>query len=160
MALWPSSCIIVSFGCSPCWGLSWLSSQTEVAGGQNPHGLAAGWAWCARLLNNIPADRNTASALEAFLKVRLPKLNCLFLLLEHFHPTHSLVSCPHASADTVYVSIITKDFCFCCHQQLVIRCNCLRAFVDGRIQTLSSLSEAIHEGDASYSHGLHWKAQG
>ncbi|KAG0611095.1 hypothetical protein M758_7G115100 [Ceratodon purpureus] len=43
--------------------------QTEVAGGQNPHGLAAGWAWCARLLNNIPADRNTAVALEAFLKM-------------------------------------------------------------------------------------------
>lgn len=43
--------------------------QTDVAGGKNPHGLAAGWAWVARFLNSIPADRNTASALEAFLKM-------------------------------------------------------------------------------------------
>jgi nucleoporin GLE1 len=43
--------------------------QTDVAGGQNPHGLAAGWAWIARLLNHIVADRNTASVLEAFLKM-------------------------------------------------------------------------------------------
>jgi nucleoporin GLE1 len=62
-------CMIVSFGCSPYLGLIWFSLQTEVAGGQNPHGLAAGWAWCARLLNNVPADRITAVALEAFLKV-------------------------------------------------------------------------------------------
>lgn len=43
--------------------------QTNAAGGINPHGIAAGWAWCARLLNNIPANRGSASALEAFLAV-------------------------------------------------------------------------------------------
>jgi nucleoporin GLE1 len=44
-------------------------TQTDYSGGQNPHGLAEGWTWCARLLNHIPSNRSTASALEAFLKM-------------------------------------------------------------------------------------------
>lgn len=44
-------------------------TQADIDGGANPHGLKEGWAWCARLLNTFPADRLTASALEAFLKV-------------------------------------------------------------------------------------------
>ncbi|CAM6083902.1 unnamed protein product [Calypogeia fissa] len=43
-------------------------TQTEVYGGANPHGLKEGWSWCARLLNRIPANRLSASALEAYLK--------------------------------------------------------------------------------------------
>ena len=41
--------------------------QAEIEG--NSHGLKEGWTWCARFLNSLPADRLTASALEAFLKV-------------------------------------------------------------------------------------------
>ncbi|CAK9256001.1 unnamed protein product [Sphagnum jensenii] len=44
-------------------------TQTDYSGGQNPHGLADGWTWCARLLNHIPSNRSSASALEAFLKM-------------------------------------------------------------------------------------------
>lgn len=44
-------------------------TQAEIDGGANAHGLKEGWAWCARLLNNLPADRLTASALEAYLNV-------------------------------------------------------------------------------------------
>lgn len=44
-------------------------TQAVTDGGANRHGLKEGWAWCARLLNSLPADRLTASALAAFLKV-------------------------------------------------------------------------------------------
>ncbi|BBN05565.1 nucleoporin GLE1 [Marchantia polymorpha subsp. ruderalis] len=45
-------------------------TQTEVLGGGiNPHGMAEAWAWCSRLLNRIPANRYSASALESFLKI-------------------------------------------------------------------------------------------
>eukprot|EP00897_Mesotaenium_endlicherianum_P010932 jgi/Mesen1/9868/ME000070S09155 len=43
--------------------------QTKAPGGPNANGLARGWAWCARLLNKLPANRVTATALEAFIKV-------------------------------------------------------------------------------------------
>ena len=46
-----------------------LLSQTQVPGIQNPHGLKEGWAWLSRFLNNLPANRTTAVALHAFLKV-------------------------------------------------------------------------------------------
>ncbi|KAK6922306.1 mRNA export factor GLE1-like [Dillenia turbinata] len=42
--------------------------QTE-AGVQNAHGLKEGWAWIARLLNALPANKYTAVALEAFLSM-------------------------------------------------------------------------------------------
>lgn len=35
----------------------------------NPHGLAYGWAYLARLLNALPPNRLTATAVDAFLKV-------------------------------------------------------------------------------------------
>ncbi|KAG6544760.1 hypothetical protein Mapa_013786 [Marchantia paleacea] len=45
-------------------------TQTEVhGGGINPHGMPEAWAWCSRLLNRIPANRYSASALESFLKI-------------------------------------------------------------------------------------------
>ncbi|KAK6252439.1 hypothetical protein QUC31_014159, partial [Theobroma cacao] len=44
--------------------------QTEVAGGQNVHGLKEGWAWLARFLNALPANIYTAVALNAFLQWR------------------------------------------------------------------------------------------
>ncbi|KAL3692585.1 hypothetical protein R1sor_006236 [Riccia sorocarpa] len=45
-------------------------TQTELQGGVvNPHGISEAWAWCARLLNRIPANRLSASALESFLKI-------------------------------------------------------------------------------------------
>ncbi|KAJ7524281.1 hypothetical protein O6H91_18G085000 [Diphasiastrum complanatum] len=44
-------------------------TQTETSVGSNPHGLKEAWAWCAHLLNKIPANRYSASALEAFLKI-------------------------------------------------------------------------------------------
>lgn len=47
----------------------WLFWQTEVQGVQNTHGLKEGWAWIARFLNTLPANRYTAVALSAFLKV-------------------------------------------------------------------------------------------
>ncbi|XP_010248703.1 PREDICTED: protein GLE1 [Nelumbo nucifera] len=43
--------------------------QTEADGVQNMHGLKEGWAWLARFLNALPANRYTATALEAFLKM-------------------------------------------------------------------------------------------
>ncbi|KAM0940301.1 putative GLE1-like superfamily protein [Dioscorea sansibarensis] len=43
--------------------------QTQVPGTQNPHGLKEGWAWLSRFLNNLPANRTTAVALHAFLKM-------------------------------------------------------------------------------------------
>ncbi|KAH7681587.1 GLE1-like protein [Dioscorea alata] len=43
--------------------------QTQVPGIQNPHGLKEGWAWLSRFLNNLPANRTTAVALHAFLKM-------------------------------------------------------------------------------------------
>ncbi|KAH7446956.1 hypothetical protein KP509_01G084100 [Ceratopteris richardii] len=66
--------------CYPLCGnhTSWLTRNiyclaafffTETDMGSNPHGLKEGWAWCARLLNHLPADRQTASALGAFLNV-------------------------------------------------------------------------------------------
>ncbi|PON74648.1 GLE1-like [Trema orientale] len=41
--------------------------QTEINGVQNMHGLKEGWAWIARFLNTLPANRYTAVALSAFL---------------------------------------------------------------------------------------------
>ncbi|GAB2214327.1 hypothetical protein Droror1_Dr00018670 [Drosera rotundifolia] len=41
--------------------------QTQVQGMRNMHGLEEGWVWLARFLNVIPANRNTAVALAAFL---------------------------------------------------------------------------------------------
>ncbi|XP_059446123.1 mRNA export factor GLE1 isoform X2 [Corylus avellana] len=43
--------------------------QTEVEGVQNLHGLKEGWAWIARFLNTLPANRYTAVALYAFLQM-------------------------------------------------------------------------------------------
>lgn len=43
--------------------------QTEIEGIRNPHGLKEGWAWLARFLNALPANRSTAVALETFLKM-------------------------------------------------------------------------------------------
>ena len=37
---------------------------------QNPHGLGHAWALLARLLNALPANRVTATAVDALLKVR------------------------------------------------------------------------------------------
>ncbi|XP_037496784.1 protein GLE1 isoform X2 [Jatropha curcas] len=42
--------------------------QTEVQGVQNPHGPKEGWAWLARFLNTLPANKYTAVALKAFLQ--------------------------------------------------------------------------------------------
>ncbi|KAK4760482.1 hypothetical protein SAY87_005375 [Trapa incisa] len=43
--------------------------QTEADGVQNYHGLQEGWAWTARLLNNLPANIYTATALNVFLQM-------------------------------------------------------------------------------------------
>ncbi|XP_062110478.1 mRNA export factor GLE1 [Humulus lupulus] len=43
--------------------------QTEINGFQNTHGLREGWAWIARFLNTLPANRYTAVALSAFLRM-------------------------------------------------------------------------------------------
>ncbi|KAK9822710.1 hypothetical protein WJX81_005965 [Elliptochloris bilobata] len=40
--------------------------QAEQPG--HPHGLEHAWTFCARLLNHLPANRSTATALDAFLK--------------------------------------------------------------------------------------------
>eukprot|EP00192_Tetraselmis_astigmatica_P006812 CAMPEP_0117653256 /NCGR_PEP_ID=MMETSP0804-20121206/3088_1 /TAXON_ID=1074897 /ORGANISM="Tetraselmis astigmatica, Strain CCMP880" /LENGTH=724 /DNA_ID=CAMNT_0005459407 /DNA_START=286 /DNA_END=2460 /DNA_ORIENTATION=+ len=41
--------------------------QVDVA--QHPHGLERGWEYLARLLNSLPSNRTTSTALHAFLKV-------------------------------------------------------------------------------------------
>ncbi|KAM0987581.1 hypothetical protein ACFX13_011871 [Malus domestica] len=41
--------------------------QTEISRVENAHGLREGWAWMARFLNALPANRYTAVALKAFL---------------------------------------------------------------------------------------------
>lgn len=43
--------------------------QTEIDGFKNPYGLKEGWAWLAMFLNELPANRYTAVALAAFLKI-------------------------------------------------------------------------------------------
>ncbi|KAK4265356.1 hypothetical protein QN277_026418 [Acacia crassicarpa] len=43
--------------------------QTEIPNVQNLHGLEEGWAWLARFLNNLPANRYTAVSLNAFLQM-------------------------------------------------------------------------------------------
>lgn len=43
--------------------------QTEIDGFQNLHGLKEGWAWIARFLNALPANRFTAVALNSFLRM-------------------------------------------------------------------------------------------
>ncbi|XP_028760840.1 protein GLE1 isoform X2 [Neltuma alba] len=43
--------------------------QTEIPNVQNLHGLQEGWAWLARLLNNLPANKYTAVSLNAFLQM-------------------------------------------------------------------------------------------
>ncbi|XP_042430731.1 protein GLE1-like isoform X1 [Zingiber officinale] len=43
--------------------------QTQIEGIRNPHGLGKGWSWLARFLNALPANKSTAYALEAFLKM-------------------------------------------------------------------------------------------
>lgn len=43
--------------------------QTNPHGVQNMHGLEEGWAWLARLLNNLLANVYTPIALEAFLRM-------------------------------------------------------------------------------------------
>ena len=57
----------------------YLFWQTQIEGVRNPHGLAEGWAWLARFLNALPANRSTAYALEAFLKVS-PEPSTLLLV--------------------------------------------------------------------------------
>ncbi|XP_020251908.1 protein GLE1 isoform X2 [Asparagus officinalis] len=43
--------------------------QTDMQGIRNPHGLEHGWAWLAMFLNTLPANRSTAFALDAFLRM-------------------------------------------------------------------------------------------
>ena len=44
------------------------ASYTTAEHGKHPHGLPYAWAWVSRLLNKIPPNRFSATALEAFLK--------------------------------------------------------------------------------------------
>ncbi|KAF7834473.1 protein GLE1 isoform X1 [Senna tora] len=43
--------------------------QTEIPNVRNLHGLEAGWAWLARFLNTLPANKYTAVSLNAFLQM-------------------------------------------------------------------------------------------
>lgn len=52
--------------------------QTEVGGFQNLHGVAEGWAWLARFLNTLPANRLTATALDSFLEMAGYALYCRY----------------------------------------------------------------------------------
>jgi nucleoporin GLE1 len=44
------------------------AAYTQVDIAKHPHGLPRAWAWCSRLLNKVPPNRFSATALEAFLK--------------------------------------------------------------------------------------------
>lgn len=50
------------------------AAVTQSDNPANPHGLAHAWEYLARLLNGVPANRVTAAALDAFLKVAGYKL--------------------------------------------------------------------------------------
>ncbi|XP_054805414.1 mRNA export factor GLE1 isoform X2 [Prosopis cineraria] len=43
--------------------------QTQIPNVPNSHGLEEGWAWLARFLNNLPANKYTAVSLNAFLQM-------------------------------------------------------------------------------------------
>jgi nucleoporin GLE1 len=44
------------------------AAYTQVENAKHAHGLAHAWSWVSRLLNKIPPNRFSATALEAFLK--------------------------------------------------------------------------------------------
>ena len=44
------------------------ASYAQADHARHPHGLPAAWAWLSRLLNKVPPNRFSATALEAFLK--------------------------------------------------------------------------------------------
>ncbi|MCO5578266.1 hypothetical protein L7F22_032105 [Adiantum nelumboides] len=96
-------------------------TQAETDGIANPHGLKEGWAWCARLLNSLPADRLTASALEAYLKVAGFRLCQVykksFMRLVHVITTRFIVSLKQqddpdsrAVVSRLETYIVTKQF--------------------------------------------------
>jgi hypothetical protein len=80
-----------------------VGEQTDYSGGQNPHGLADGWTWCARLLNHIPSNRSTASALEAFLKV-CAAFNVLLIFLSFY-----VLWLPYSSTVTLVFMLVHSE---------------------------------------------------
>jgi len=46
-----------------------VQTDIRVGNATNVHGIEHGWAWLARFLNKIPANRATATALNSFLQV-------------------------------------------------------------------------------------------
>ena len=102
--------------------LIFLFDQTDAACGQNPHGLADGWAWLARLLNHIPANRHSASALEAVLKVRTLQAHQWISLL------------PHLPFLQLQVDITNSGICMGKSSE-----RCADGFADGRVPTSSSI---------------------
>ncbi|GAQ88946.1 hypothetical protein KFL_004720050 [Klebsormidium nitens] len=50
-------------------------TQTDPPRGQPVHGLDQAWAWLARLLNGLPPNRGSGSALESMIKVAGFRLN-------------------------------------------------------------------------------------
>jgi nucleoporin GLE1 len=54
------------------------AAMTQSDNPRNPHGLGQAWGYLARLLNALPADRVTAAALDAFLKVAGYRLHAAY----------------------------------------------------------------------------------
>jgi hypothetical protein len=94
-----------------------VGEQTDYSGGQNPHGLADGWTWCARLLNHIPSNRSSASALEAFLKV-CAAFNVIIFLLFY------VLWLPYSSTVTLVFMLLRSE-----NQPCGIQCELFSKFV-------------------------------
>jgi len=104
-----------------------VGEQTDYSGGQNPHGLADGWTWCARLLNHIPSNRSSASALEAFLKV-CAAFNVLLIFLSFY-----VLWLPYSSTVTLVFMLLHSENQPCGIQcelfSKLVRCSDLGLFV-------------------------------
>ncbi|KAJ8449951.1 hypothetical protein Cgig2_029313 [Carnegiea gigantea] len=74
--------------------------QTNPHGVQNMHGLEEGWAWLARLLNNLLANVYPAVALEAFLRFLQaldrsdPKINAVIARLQDYIESNAFLKKP------------------------------------------------------------------
>lgn len=71
--------------------------------GDNPHGAPEAWKYLARMLNELPATRWTATALENFLRVWTASFPLYFIVYCSFHSSRIIV---HLSI--LYMKLIEK----------------------------------------------------
>lgn len=130
--------------------------QTEVPGFQNIHGLTEGWAWLARLLNALPANKYTVVAMNSFLqmagfslyrKFKPQFLKMLSIISDNFLPVLRAREDPELKQVTLSLQTYIKDKVYL--QEPV-----------GRTFQASSLSSALSP-DADYQdHSYHQQPSG